>query len=89
MGLGTMMARLGGIVAPLVQMTADYYYHLPVIIFSLCPILSGVIAALLPETLGVPLPETIQEVERLVSQYCYPFSLDPSSSVHHSLKTSK
>ncbi|XP_073461049.1 solute carrier family 22 member 6-B-like [Aquarana catesbeiana] len=64
MGLGTMMARLGGIVAPLVQMTADYYYHLPVIIFSLCPILSGVIAALLPETLGVPLPETIQEVER-------------------------
>ncbi|KAG8564120.1 hypothetical protein GDO81_016330 [Engystomops pustulosus] len=63
MGFGTMMARLGGIVAPLVQMTAEYYIHLPLIIYSLCPILSGVAACFLPETLGVPLPETIQEVE--------------------------
>ncbi|XP_072277520.1 solute carrier family 22 member 6-B-like isoform X2 [Pyxicephalus adspersus] len=64
MGMGTLMARLGGIVAPLVQMTTDFYHHLPLIIFSLCPILSGITASLLPETLGVPLPETIQEVER-------------------------
>ncbi|XP_069824401.1 solute carrier family 22 member 6-B-like [Dendropsophus ebraccatus] len=63
MGMGTMMARLGGIVAPLIQMTADYYSHLPLIIYSLCPILSGIAACFLPETLGVPLPETIQEVE--------------------------
>ncbi|KAM3919839.1 solute carrier family 22 member 6-B-like [Leptodactylus fuscus] len=63
MGVGTMMARLGGIVAPLIQMTAEYYLHLPLIIYSLCPILSGVAACFLPETLGVPLPETIQEVE--------------------------
>ncbi|XP_056384442.1 solute carrier family 22 member 6-B-like [Hyla sarda] len=63
MGLGTMVARFGGIFAPLVQMTADYYVHLPLIIFSLCPILSGIAACFLPETLGVPLPETIQDVE--------------------------
>ncbi|KAM4018171.1 solute carrier family 22 member 6-B-like [Anomaloglossus baeobatrachus] len=63
MGLGTMVARLGGIVAPLVQMTAEYYIHLPLIIYSLCPILSGIAACFLPETLGVPLPETIQDVE--------------------------
>lgn len=66
MGLGTMIARLGGIVAPLIQMTADYYLHLPLIIYGLCPILSGIAACFLPETLGVPLPETIQDVERLV-----------------------
>ncbi|XP_075044635.1 solute carrier family 22 member 6-B-like [Mixophyes fleayi] len=64
MGLGTMMARLGGIVAPLIQMTADYYIHLPLIIYSFCPIASGFAACFLPETLGVPLPETIQDVER-------------------------
>ncbi|CAI9618375.1 unnamed protein product [Staurois parvus] len=29
MGLGTVMACLGGIVAPLVQMTADYYHQTP------------------------------------------------------------
>ncbi|KAM9302162.1 solute carrier family 22 member 6-B-like [Gastrophryne carolinensis] len=64
MGLGTMMARLGGIVAPLAQMTADYYHLLPLIIYCLCPILSGIIVFFLPETLGMPLPETIQDVER-------------------------
>ncbi|XP_063800270.1 solute carrier family 22 member 6-B-like [Pseudophryne corroboree] len=66
MGLGTMMARLGGIVAPLIQITADYYIHLPLIIYSCCPIVSGIAACFLPETLGMPLPETIQDVERLV-----------------------
>ncbi|XP_068115931.1 solute carrier family 22 member 6-B-like [Hyperolius riggenbachi] len=67
MGMGTMMARLGGIIAPLVQMTADYYQHLPLIIFSLSSVGSGVAALFLPETLGVPLPETIEDVERLVT----------------------
>ncbi|XP_044125193.1 solute carrier family 22 member 6-B-like [Bufo gargarizans] len=80
MGLGTMMARLGGIVAPLVQMTADFYIHLPLIIYSLCPIFSGIASCFLPETLGVPLPETIQEVEsptyrKKVSKYKEEISL--------------
>ncbi|XP_077143822.1 solute carrier family 22 member 6-B-like isoform X2 [Ranitomeya variabilis] len=80
MGLGTMVARLGGIVAPLIQMTADYYIHLPLIIYSLCPILSGITACFLPETLGVPLPETIQDVEscshrKKVSKYNEEISL--------------
>ncbi|XP_063293477.1 solute carrier family 22 member 6-B-like [Pelobates fuscus] len=64
MGLGTMMARLGGIIAPLVQMTADYYQHLPLIIYGCSPIISGIAGCFLPETLSVPLPETIEEVER-------------------------
>ncbi|XP_053544803.1 solute carrier family 22 member 6-B-like [Bombina bombina] len=64
MGLGTMMARLGGIIAPITLMTADYYHHLPLIIYGCCPIISGIAACFLPETLGVPLPETIEEVER-------------------------
>ncbi|XP_075692934.1 solute carrier family 22 member 6-B-like [Rhinoderma darwinii] len=80
MGLGTMMARLGGIVAPLIQMTADYYLHLPLIIYSLCPIVSGITTCFLPETLGLPLPETIQEVEspshrKKVSKYIEEISL--------------
>ncbi|XP_053304651.1 solute carrier family 22 member 6-B-like [Spea bombifrons] len=68
MGLGTMMARLGGIVAPLAQMTADYYQHLPLIIYGCSPIISGIAGCFLPETLGVPLPETIEEVERSSSR---------------------
>ncbi|KAM8939227.1 solute carrier family 22 member 6-B-like [Pelodytes ibericus] len=64
MGLGSMMARLGGIIAPLAQMSADYYEHLPLIIYSCAPIISGIAGCFLPETIGVPLPETIEEVER-------------------------
>ncbi|OCT81764.1 hypothetical protein XELAEV_18024272mg [Xenopus laevis] len=63
MGLGAMMARLGGIIAPLAQMTGDIYHSLPLIIFGCLPILSGIAGCFLPETLGVPLPETIEEVE--------------------------
>ncbi|KAM4723067.1 solute carrier family 22 member 6-B-like [Rhinophrynus dorsalis] len=63
-GIGTMMARLGAIVAPLAQMTGDYYQHLPAIIYGCFPIISGIAACFLPETLGIPLPETIEEVEK-------------------------
>uniref|UniRef100_A0A8C8R5L7 Major facilitator superfamily (MFS) profile domain-containing protein n=1 Tax=Pelusios castaneus TaxID=367368 RepID=A0A8C8R5L7_9SAUR len=64
MGLGSTMARVGGIVAPVVRVTGEYFPYLPPIIYGTAPIISGIAAVFLPETLNVPLPDTIEEVER-------------------------
>lgn len=63
MGLGSTLARVGGIVAPMVRMTGEYFPYLPPTIYGTAPILSGIAAIFLPETLNVPLPDTIEEIE--------------------------
>ncbi|XP_063172679.1 solute carrier family 22 member 6-A-like [Candoia aspera] len=63
MGLSNTMARLGGIVAPAVKMTGEYIPFLPHLIYGAAPIISGIVAAFLPETRNIPLPETIEQVE--------------------------
>uniref|UniRef100_A0A667YZ13 Solute carrier family 22 member 6 n=1 Tax=Myripristis murdjan TaxID=586833 RepID=A0A667YZ13_9TELE len=63
MGWVSMMARIGAMVAPMVLLLDDYIPWLPGLIYGGAPILSGVAAIFLPETLGVPLPDTIQDVE--------------------------
>ncbi|XP_030075015.1 solute carrier family 22 member 6-A [Microcaecilia unicolor] len=64
MGLCSTMARLGGIVAPVVQMTSDYFQSLPLIIYGSAPVISGIAGWFLPETLNKHLPETLEDVER-------------------------
>uniref|UniRef100_A0A8C5WXV8 Major facilitator superfamily (MFS) profile domain-containing protein n=1 Tax=Laticauda laticaudata TaxID=8630 RepID=A0A8C5WXV8_LATLA len=63
MGLSNIMARLGGIVAPVVKMTGEYVPFLPNLIYGAAPIISGIVATFLPETRNIPLPETIEQVE--------------------------
>lgn len=63
MGCVSMMARVGAMVAPMVLLTGEYIPWLPGFIYGGAPILSGVAAMFLPETLGSPLPDTMQDVE--------------------------
>ncbi|XP_044077456.1 solute carrier family 22 member 6 [Siniperca chuatsi] len=63
MGWVSMMARIGAMVAPMVLLSGDYIRWLPGLIYGGAPILSGVAAIFLPETLGSPLPDTIQDME--------------------------
>ncbi|KAM6983379.1 solute carrier family 22 member 6 [Tautogolabrus adspersus] len=63
MGWVSMMARVGAMVAPMVLLMEDYRPWIPGLIYGGLPILSGVAAVFLPETLGSPLPDTIQDVE--------------------------
>lgn len=63
MGWVSMMARVGAMVAPMVLLMGDTIAWLPGLIYGGAPILSGVAAIFLPETLGTPLPDTIQDVE--------------------------
>ncbi|XP_029374632.1 solute carrier family 22 member 6 [Echeneis naucrates] len=63
MGWVSMMARVGAMVAPMVLLTGDTLPWLPGLIYGSAPIISGLAAIFLPETLGSPLPDTIQDVE--------------------------
>lgn len=63
MGWVSMMARVGAMVAPMVLLMGDYKPWIPGLIYGGAPILSGVAGIFLPETLGSPLPDTIQDVE--------------------------
>ncbi|XP_067400090.1 solute carrier family 22 member 6-A-like [Emydura macquarii macquarii] len=63
LGFGSTMARVGGIVAPLAKMLDEYFSFLPPIVYGTAPIISGIAATFLPETLNQPLPDTIEEVE--------------------------
>ncbi|XP_077183568.1 solute carrier family 22 member 6-B-like [Paroedura picta] len=63
----TAMSRLGGIVAPVVLLAGDYQPSLPLVIFGITPIISGISAGFLPEMLEVPLMDTIEQVEERAS----------------------
>uniref|UniRef100_A0A8C2XB11 Major facilitator superfamily (MFS) profile domain-containing protein n=1 Tax=Cyclopterus lumpus TaxID=8103 RepID=A0A8C2XB11_CYCLU len=64
MGYSNFMSRLGVTVAPLVLLLVDVWSVLPQIIICTVAIGSGLAALLLPETLNVRLPETIEDVEK-------------------------
>ncbi|XP_074023164.1 solute carrier family 22 member 6-A-like isoform X2 [Numenius arquata] len=68
LGFGSTMARVGGIVAPLVKMMDEYYPFLPPAVYGVAPVVAAVVAGFLPETLNKPLPDTIEEVESRAKQ---------------------
>ncbi|NXN68253.1 S226A protein, partial [Himantopus himantopus] len=57
LGFGSTMARVGGIVAPLVKMMDEYYPFLPPAVYGVAPVVAAVVAGFLPETLNMPLPD--------------------------------
>ncbi|NXO46475.1 S226A protein, partial [Locustella ochotensis] len=63
MGLTNTMSRLGSIMAPLVKMGGELFPALPFVIYGAAPVVSGLVAAFLPETRNTALPETVEEVE--------------------------
>ncbi|MCI4386472.1 hypothetical protein PGIGA_G00062800 [Pangasianodon gigas] len=63
MGWVSMMARLGAMVAPLMLLLSEAVAWLPGLIYGGAPILSGIFAYFLPETLNTPLADTLQDAE--------------------------
>ncbi|XP_033127195.1 organic cation transporter protein-like [Anneissia japonica] len=63
MGISSMTARVGGIIAPIILELGKIWPPLPQTIFSIMSISAGFLALLLPETLNKNLPETIEDGE--------------------------
>uniref|UniRef100_A0A673AW14 Solute carrier family 22 member 6 n=1 Tax=Sphaeramia orbicularis TaxID=375764 RepID=A0A673AW14_9TELE len=63
-GYTSFVGRLGVAVAPLILLLEDVWTLLPQIILSSVAIFSGLVSLLLPETLNVRLPETIDDIEK-------------------------
>ncbi|XP_059200691.1 solute carrier family 22 member 13-like [Centropristis striata] len=58
-----MAARLGGILAPLLNILSMYHWSIPTAVFSSFALISGALCFLLPETTRKELPESTDEAE--------------------------
>ncbi|XP_075403655.1 solute carrier family 22 member 11 [Tenrec ecaudatus] len=63
-GLLFTASRLGGVMGPLIKMTRQTLPLLPPLSYGVMPIASSFLLLLVPETQGLPLPDTVQSLER-------------------------
>ncbi|KFV04166.1 Solute carrier family 22 member 13, partial [Tauraco erythrolophus] len=54
-GLCSMLARVAGIMAPLIRLLGQYHQAIPMAIFGSAPVVGGLLCVLLPETRGTDL----------------------------------
>ncbi|XP_072550580.1 organic cation transporter protein [Salminus brasiliensis] len=62
-GMSSMCARAGGVIAPIIYLLRRVSLHAPMVVFGLCPLVGALLTILLPETARKPLPDTIEDVE--------------------------
>nr|XP_046230037.1 solute carrier family 22 member 6-A [Scatophagus argus] len=62
-GIGSMCARTGGVLAPMMYLLRSISPHAPMVLCGLCPLLGSALTLLLPETANKPLPDSIEDVE--------------------------
>jgi len=60
-GTCSLVARIGGILALLCQLLADYWLGAPVMVLGIVALIAGALAVFFPETVGMALPETVEE----------------------------
>lgn len=61
----SMFGRIGSMTAPQVPILKKYWQHLPLVLFGATAVIASVLSLLFPETMGVPLPDTIEEAENI------------------------
>lgn len=64
-GLCSTIARFGGVASMMLASLSQVWQPLPMVIMGALAVLGGALALLLPETTGVPLPETVQDALRI------------------------
>ena len=71
-GVSSMFARMGGVLAPIINMLHTRSPSTPMLIFGTAPLLGAVLALALPETANRPLPDTVEDAENWDTRYCLP-----------------
>ncbi|XP_033625329.1 organic cation transporter protein-like [Asterias rubens] len=64
-GLSSMCARFGSIMAPPLLVLRSLWEPLPLLVFGCLAVLASFLSLLLPETLGLNMPETIKQGEEM------------------------
>ncbi|XP_026805656.1 organic cation transporter protein [Rhopalosiphum maidis] len=62
LGVGSFFARIGGIVAPYINNTAEIWVNMPLVVYGGLALLVGAWSLVLPETLNKKLPDTIEDL---------------------------
>ncbi|XP_073711618.1 solute carrier family 22 member 6-A [Misgurnus anguillicaudatus] len=62
-GMCSMCARVGGVIAPIISLLRNISHHAPMVVFGLCPLIGAALTMFLPETAHKPLPDSIDDVE--------------------------
>ncbi|KAM9839010.1 solute carrier family 22 member 13 [Aulostomus maculatus] len=62
-GVSSMFARMGGMLAPIINMLHNHSPTIPLVIFGVSPLLGAILALALPETADRPLPDTVEDAE--------------------------
>ena len=65
MGVLTFSARMGGVLCPFVVLLGQQNKSLPMFVFAISTAVAGIMGLKLPETKGRPMPETIEDVDKL------------------------
>lgn len=74
-GYASSAARLGGILAAFIPVTGRFLGEgFPFIVFGGVAILAGMSCFLLPETQGIPTPETLEDMDNMITTKRRPFS---------------
>lgn len=63
MGISSLSARIGGIIAPFIVLLGDHHIFLPMFVFACAALFAGVVGLRLHETKGKPLPETFEDLQ--------------------------
>ncbi|GJQ67658.1 Orct [Trypoxylus dichotomus] len=64
LGAGSTSARIGSVLAPIINIMSEFWTPLPLIVYGCLTFAGGCLSLLLPETLNKELPETIEEGEK-------------------------
>ncbi|XP_078505246.1 solute carrier family 22 member 16-like [Lissotriton helveticus] len=64
-GSGSMLCRMGSVVAPFCVYLMDVWIFFPQLLVGLMALLTGILTLMLPETLGRPLTNTFEEAAEL------------------------